>query len=103
MFARPCASFAAESALVLEHVMAKLVGENVTEHETPQRIRWPSYDSVFAQVRSGLLQLCLLVVREGVRKPPRRQRLIVEAYLARPDELAEYESASMGRRGHKLH
>jgi hypothetical protein len=102
MFARPCASFAAESALVLEHVMAKLVGENVTEHEAPQRIRWPSYDAVIAQVRSGVLQFCLLVLREGVWKPPWRQRLVVQPYLTRPDEFAEEQSASGARRGDQL-
>jgi hypothetical protein len=89
MFARPCASFAAESALVLEHVMAKLVGENVTQHETPQRIRWPRDDTVLAQVRSGPLKFCSLVLREGVWKPPWRHRLVVQSYLTRPDELAE--------------
>lgn len=103
MVARPSASFAAESALVLEHVMAKLVGEDVAEHETPQRISWPSYDTVLAEVGTGIPQLHSLVLREGVRKPPRRRGLIVETYLARPNELAEHESAPFGRRGHQLH
>jgi hypothetical protein len=89
MIARPCTAFSAESTLVLKHVMTKLVGENVTEHETPQRVRRPRYDAILAQFCSGFLKFCSLVLRQGVWKAPRRHRLVVQAYLTRPDELAE--------------
>jgi len=37
MIASPRSSFAAQSSLVLQHVMAELVRENVREHESSQR------------------------------------------------------------------
>jgi hypothetical protein len=89
MLARPGASSAAESALVLDDVMAKLMGEDVTEHETPKRICWPSYEAVVADVRTCRPEFFLLVLRECISEPPRRDRLVVEPYVARPDEFAE--------------
>lgn len=74
---------------MLKHVMAELVGENMAEHETPQRIRRPRYDAVLAQFCSGSLKFCSLVLRQGVWKPPRRHRLVVQSYLTRPNEFAE--------------
>jgi hypothetical protein len=85
----PCGSFSAEAALVLKNVMADLMRKNMAQHEPPQRIGWPRDDTGLAQIRTGRLQLFSVVLRGCVRKPPRRQRLVVQAYMTGPDEFAE--------------
>ena len=83
--------------------MAELMGEDVAENETLQRIGGPGDDTILAEVRAGLLEFSALVLRERVWKPPRRRRLVVQADVTGRDELAEEESASGGWRGDQFH
>src|SRR3989442_10114327 len=98
VFARPGSTLMAQAAFVLKHVVPKLVGKDVAQHESTQAVTRPRNDTFLAQIRACGRKLCALRRRQRKPQPPGRRGLIVEKDSARSDQHPESEALD-GSRG----
>ena len=102
MVSGPRSARASQSSLVLQEVMADLVGEDVAEHEPTETIVRPRHNARTLDRGSGGLEQSAIGRTKTCSHAPGRPRLVVKEDVSRRSECAEWQASTVRRSRHEF-